>query len=140
MHGITTERALAVGVPERDAVQILLGVWRVCTERVAHNESFDARLVRIAIKRLLGDDDLADAWKAGPAQCTARLSTNIVQLPPTDAMRAANRNHWKTPNLSEAYRHFTGQELEGAHSAMVDVHGCATVFFGIQDLQRQVAA
>ena len=133
VHGITTERAAEVGIDEACAVNALLGLWRTAHTRIGHNESFDARILRIALKRLGYGDDLADEWKAANAECTARLATPIVALPPTPKMIAARRFHHKTPNLSEAYQHFTGKPLEGAHSAMTDVRACATVYWAIQD-------
>ena len=47
---------------------------------------------------------------------------------PTERMRAAGRNHPKTPNLGEAYQHFTGNALDGAHDAMVDVNACIAIY------------
>jgi DNA polymerase-3 subunit epsilon len=138
IHGITTEHALAVGVPESLAVEMLLELTGGRL-RIAHNETFDARIVRIACKRFF-EPGQADAWAEGLTQCTARLSTPILQLPPTAKMAAANRRHHKTPNLREAYQHFTGQPLDGAHNALVDVHGCMAVYFGIKDAAASVAA
>lgn len=136
VHGITTESALQVGVSEETAVQALLDLERVALYRVAHNESFDARILRIACMRFK-NSELADEWKARPTKCTAQMSTPILALPPTDRMRAAGRHHNKTPNLGEAYRFFTGRELVGAHSAMVDVKACIDVFFAIMDRETQ---
>jgi DNA polymerase-3 subunit epsilon len=76
---------------------------------------------------------VSDEWKAGKAICTARLATPIMKLPPTAKMRAAGRHHPKTANLGEAYLHFTGKPLEGAHDAMVDVLACTEVYFAIKD-------
>ena len=139
IHGLTTEHALRVGVPESIAVQALLALWSTSSERFAHNESFDARLVRIAIKRLLGDDALADDWKAGPAYCTQRNSVNLCQVPPSDAMLARNNRSWKTPSLAEAYQHVTNQVHVGSHRAMADVDAAIAVYFGIQKAQAGAA-
>lgn len=136
VHGITTEYAQKVGVPERLTVQALLDLERAAIYRVAHNESFDARILRIACMRFQ-DLDIADAWKVRAAKCTAQMSTPILALPPTERMRAVGRTHHKTPNLGEAYRFFTGRELVGAHSAMVDVRACMDVFFAIQTQEAQ---
>lgn len=131
IHGITTERALVEGVPEGSAIGALMDMWEEAQIRIAHNEPFDARIVRIALVRHM-DQAMADKWKEGKAECTARLATPICKLPPTPKMVAAGLNKFKTASLGEAYRHFTGKELEGAHSARADVHGCMEVYFAIK--------
>ena len=138
IHGITTEKAGDLGVPESLAVEMLLDMASGRL-RIAHNEQFDARIVRIACARHF-DQAVADEWKAGQAQCTQQLATPILKLPPTDRMKAAGFTKFKSANLREAYLHFTGRELQNAHSALADVHGCMAVWFGIQDLQAQLAA
>lgn len=141
VHGITTERAAAVGIPEKLAVEMFMELW-YHRPRVAHNEQFDARIIRIALMRHQNHvveewgKPMPDVWKEGRAECTARLATPICAIPPTDRMRAAGRFHHKTPNLGEAYRHFTGRDLENAHSAMADVQACRDVYFAIQDMRK----
>lgn len=139
VHGITTGHALDVGIPEEMAVGMFMELHAKGGFRVAHNEQFDARIVRIALMRHVGQE-AADIWKAGKAECTALLSTPICQIPPTAKMVKAGFNKFKTANLGEAYRHFTGKELENAHSAMADVQGCMAVYFAIRDMKKGVAA
>lgn len=137
IHGITQEMAMDVGVPEAEAVDALIALWDHGTvDRIAHNESFDARILRIAIKRHIDPREVlrlpvSDVWKAARAQCTARMATPIMKLPPTAKMKAARRFHHKTPNLREAYQHFTGQPLDGAHNAMVDVRACVAIYLAM---------
>lgn len=138
IHGITTEKALDEGIPERKALGLLLDAWASCAKRLGHNEPFDARIIRIALFRF-GEEAVADHWKAGAAECTARLATPIMQLPPTERMVRARFNKFKTPKLSEAYQFFTGRELDGAHNAMVDVDACIDVYWAIQDRQQAAA-
>ncbi|AVR89049.1 3'-5' exonuclease [Thauera aromatica] len=138
VHGITTERAITVGVSESTALGLFLDLWHAADFRVGHNESFDARIVRIAQHRFECGE--LDVWKEGRAECTARLATSICAIPPTDRMRAAGRFHHKTPNLVEAYRHFTGRDLDNAHSAMADVQACRDVYFAIQDKRNAEAS
>jgi DNA polymerase III subunit epsilon len=135
VHGITTERAKAVGISESIAIGTLLELWAMADVRIAHNESFDASIVRIAQHRF--DCAGLDAWKEGAAECTAKLATPIMKLPPTPKMVAARRNHPKTPNLREAVQFFTGRPLLNAHSALADVDGCLAVYWAIQDGVRQ---
>lgn len=145
IHGITTEHAMDVGIPEAQAVDMFMSLWNGRT-RIAHNESFDARILRIALKRHVDprDTNLAippsDEWKASRAECTQLLATPILKLPPTAKMRAAGRNHHKSANLGEAYEFFTGKKLENAHSALADVQGCMEVYFAIKGAPVQVAA
>lgn len=128
IHGITTEIAHAVGIPERDAIHLMLAMWRRAAVRIGHNEQFDARIARIALMRF-SDEATADEWKAGPSKCTQLISTPILKLPPTEKMVRAGFNKHKSASLSEAYLHFTGKPLEGAHSAIVDVRACEEVYF-----------
>lgn len=138
--GISHETAMRYGVPMAQALELFIAMWRQADLRVAHNETFDNRLVRIALKRdeifatqMEHDQEFADYWKAAPAFCTQTNSTKIINLPPTAKMIAAKRNHAKSPNLGEAYQFFMGKPLEGAHRAMTDVEACLDVYFGIQD-------
>lgn len=136
IHGITTEMAMDLGIPEGTAVEMLLEMWRPSAPRlrIGHNESFDARIMRIALMRHC-DADMADQWKAGQADCTAVLTTKLCALPPTEAMRRTGRTHFKTPKLTEAYRHLFGRELQNAHSAMADAQACREVY---QHVKRPV--
>jgi DNA polymerase-3 subunit epsilon len=131
IHGITTERAMDEGVPEPLALDMLLDLWGGRRLRIAHNEPFDARIVRIAAKRHRAD--MADPWEAGKAECTAQMATPILKLPPTPKMIAAGFTKFKTANLGEAYQHFLGKQLEDAHSAMPDVQACMAVYFAIKE-------
>lgn len=138
IHGITTELAMDVGIPESLAVEMLLEMVKGRI-RIAHNEQFDARIIRIAAKRFFSEET-CEEWKNGSAQCTAVLSSPILQLPPTERMIKAGFRKHKTPNLTEAYRFFTGRELVNAHSALADVEACRDVFLAIQSGQTTAAA
>lgn len=127
IHGITQERAMLVGVSEALALRLFLDMWDCTQVRIAHNEQFDARIVRIGLLR--HKPTMADPWKAGEAQCTQQIATPILNLPPTEKMVAARMRGPKSANLGEAYLHFMGKPLENAHSALADARGCLDVFF-----------
>ena len=142
LTGITNEKARAVGTPMDCALPVFMHLWARCDVRVAHNESFDMRMVRIELMRHAafasamapGMVTMPDYWKAGAAFCTQVKSTPILKLPPTPKMIAAGRHHHKSVNLAEAYKHFTGKDLDGAHNAAVDVMACKAVYFAIKAL------
>jgi len=126
IHGISTEYALDVGIPEEVALRLLTEFWSNTSVRIAHNETFDARMIRIGLKRYdVGVDP--DAWKAGNAVCTQRLATPLCKL-------------GKTASLSEAFQHFTGANRAIEHDAMSDVQACVAVYFAIMGGSHSDAA
>lgn len=145
LTGITNSKAKKFGADMDDVLPVFIEMWKLADLRVAHNESFDMRMVRIEIMRhdfysgeSVGPGDgpevpFADHWKYGASFCTQAGCTSILKLPPTEKMLAAGRNHPKSPNLAEAYKHFTGKELEGAHNAAIDIMACKAVYFGIKN-------
>lgn len=141
IHGITTEHAMDVGIPERTALEMFMALWGG-RHLLGHNESFDRRILRIAQHRFAAsvNDEQRDSWKASKAHCTQLLSTPILKLPPTAKMRAAGRFHSKSANLGEAYEFFMGRKLEDAHSAMADCRAALDVFFAIQNQQQALQA
>lgn len=135
VHGISIEMAKAGGVASADAMRIFARLWQRAEKRIGFNEQFDARLVRIALIRL-GDgsepSSLDDNWKAGAAHCVMQQAKPIVKMPPTEKMKAAGFNAFKPPKLTEAYKFFFDEELDGAHDAMIDVNATARIFFHLQ--------
>jgi DNA polymerase-3 subunit epsilon len=135
-HGITKERSFSEGIDEAIAVQQFYALSLMSDVRVAHNEQFDQRIIRIGMKRFaLGEsqemrDNMADTFKARPSYCTMKTATPILNLPATETMVKAGRGKWKkSPSLMETYRHFFGQEFEGAHGALADAKACARIYF-----------
>jgi DNA polymerase III epsilon subunit-like protein len=138
-HGITHEQALAEGIPEADALAGILALQSRASLRVAHNEQFDQRIVRIAIKRyrLEWEED----WAAAPTFCTCNTAKPILKLPPTMKMiKAGFGKQYKTPNLAETLKHFTGDEHVGAHRARADAEACARIYFAMQATESNPAA
>lgn len=117
IHGITNKLANTVGVPEPLALDMFLNLWRGSL-RVAHNKTFDQRMIRIAIKRYSKNPLMQDAWAEKDNHfCTMRAAQTIMG--------------GKQPTLGEAYEHFTGKVLEGAHNAMVDATACMEIYWEI---------
>ncbi len=147
LTGITNDKAYSCGVPMALVLPMFIEMWERAEHRVAHNESFDMRMVRIELMRHEGFKDLhdgggmtfADAWKAARAFCTQKESQKILNLPPTEKMMATGRKGPKAPNLGEAYQFFTGKPLENAHNAAVDVAACKAVYFALIRGERKAA-
>ncbi|MGP9826858.1 3'-5' exonuclease [Ectopseudomonas khazarica] len=136
IHGITNEMAMDLGIPEAEALEGFLAIHERASLRIAHNLPFDDRILRIALVRYRGEE-AANQFRAGAGYCTCSNSTQIVKCPPTEKMIAAGRGRqFKQPNLAEAYRFFTGEEMQGAHRAKADAEGCARVYFALRQYHR----
>lgn len=134
IHGISTERALAEGIPEVDAVTMFQVLAGRAALRVAHNISFDDRIMRIAMIRAGLERAVIERIEAGPSACTLKLADAIMKLPPTERMVAAGFTKSKPPNLGEAMSFFFQEPHDKAHDAMADVIACRRIYFHIQAL------
>lgn len=137
IHGIANERAMDEGIPEKDAFEQFMELWKQCLFRVGYNESFDARILRIATFRF-GHAELIEAWKEAPAKCAMKMAKPICKIPAP--AKARRYGPYKNPTLGEAYKHFTGMDLVDAHSALADTMACMDVYFAALKHQSQEEA
>lgn len=126
IHGLDAEHLGAIGVPEGEALSAFMHLWAKADVRVGHSERFDARIIRIALKRYVSDW-AADEWKAGAAECTGLLARPAFGL-----------KGCRIPKLTDTYEHFVGEPLEDAHSALADTDACLAIYFAMQD-EEEVA-
>jgi len=133
IHGISHERALEVGASESAAVKGLFDIWQSAEniKRACHNRTFDQRMIRIAAKRYLSEDQ-TEAWASkDDFVCTMLTAKPIMKMLPK------GRFGYKNPKLEEAYLFFTGRKLENAHSAMSDTKACMEIYFAMQKLEKE---
>lgn len=132
IHGITMERAMDEGIPEKEALAALMAMWERADLRIAHNTTFDNRIIRCAQKRHFPEDEahaeIMRAWKEDKKRyyCTMINARKVMRS--------------KQPTLGEAYKHFTGKEIENAHTAMADTQACLEIYWSLMDQQKGVAA
>jgi DNA polymerase III subunit epsilon len=134
IHGTTHEIAEANGIDEAQAIQRFLEMCEGAT-RVAHNRTFDQRIIRIGMKRYGHSEAALELWaQSENHRCT------MLQAKPIMKMEPKNRYGFKSPKLSEAFKYFTGNDLEDAHTAMADAHACMLVYWAMRDAEKQEAA
>lgn len=128
-HGITPELTRKYGMNPDAALRLLGWAANRADLCVAHNEKFDLQLLEFAALRLATKSPLTDR----KTFCTMEASTNILKLPPTERMLKYGMGPYKNPKLSECWSFFFGEELSGAHDALVDTRGCARVYYHLLD-------
>jgi DNA polymerase-3 subunit epsilon len=135
LHGISTERALAEGIPNAEVVERFIRMAQEADMLSAFDFDFDRRILRIAMVRAGMAKDQIDLWGAQfKTFCVMRAATPLCKLPPTDAMMAAGRKTFKTPKLAEAVECLLGEKLEGAHNALHDVRATVRLYYHLQGL------
>ena len=127
IHGISHEFAKENGLPEEKVFAALKKLMQKAEMRVAHNEIFDRKILDAASQRF-DNGELKKLLDEMPSFCTMEKSINICKIPPTERMKKAGRNHYKSPRLSEVYRHFFGEDIKDVHNAMADVIACRKVY------------
>lgn len=121
IHGITTEKAAEFGIPEPEALDLFLEMYHQASIRIAHNTTFDNRMIRIALKRYQPDLISDEEWKDKTRYFCTLLNCKKIM--------GGKSGH----TLAEAYKHFTGKDLVGGHDALVDAKACMEVYFGITE-------
>ena len=122
VHGITTERALAEGVP----VAPVLGEFAVAVQRadtvVAHNLEFDRKVMKAELIRA----GISTGGVRPKLVCTMTQSTDFCAIP------GKYGNKW--PTLEELHQHLFEEPVSGAHSALADTQACMRCFFRLREL------
>jgi DNA polymerase-3 subunit epsilon len=135
IHGIDQATAERFGIPESLAVHLFLALHIQCSTHVAHNLSFDRRIMRIAMLRAGMSREEVQEIEATNGACTLNATTRLLNLPPSEKMVAAGFNKPKPPKLAECIEFFFKEKLEGAHDAMVDVRACKRVHYHLQTMK-----
>lgn len=121
-HGITTERALAEGVALEPVLAEFSKVVETAQVVVAHNVSFDEKVVGAEFLRA----GMMNVLERKKQYCTMKGSADYCQLP--------GRYGFKWPTLSELHEKLFGEAFTGAHSALADCTACMRCFFRLKEL------
>lgn len=118
IHGITTEMAMASGVPRIHALLAFASLARVAKKYCCHNSDFDTFILRGECLRMCVEFLDKETF------CTMKAMTDVCQIP------GPYGNKW--PRLQEAYQHAFQKQFDGAHDALSDVRACKDVYFWLQ--------
>ena len=133
-HGISQEDLNLYGVSIGTATNMFLEACGNADVLVAHNLSFDRIVMSAALHRASSSSSSSNneailCPTSNPSLqyiCTKELSTEVLKLP-------GKYGNYKWPTLQEAYTHFGGEVIDGAHDALVDSEACLFVLKGLVD-------
>lgn len=124
VHGISTERALKEGVLLSDVLQKFHSLINEAEILIAHNMSFDEKIVGAEFLRL----GMANLVPAKRKICTMQSTTNFC---------AINGPYgFKWPKLSELHFKLFKTGFEEAHNAAVDINATAKCFWELKRLGK----
>ncbi len=121
VHGITTERALAEGLPLADVLDEVLPQLEKAAVAIAHNISFDEKILGAECLRL----GRAHPFLKKKTRCTMKEATNFCALP-------GRYGDYKYPNLTELHRKLFNKAFADAHDALADVRACKAAFYELR--------
>lgn len=118
VHGITTELALAEGIPIDDVLTMLENDISAADHVVAHNIDFDAAVIGAEFLRA----GFSNSIEFAPKICTMRSSVEYCAIP-------GKNGGLKFPKLGELYYLLVNSVIDSGHNAKVDMAACARCFF-----------
>ena len=122
-HGISREQCDTEGMPYKEAYSTFMSIAAKASTIIAHNLSFDTRLLGIMSAQVTGgsstDDPLYMNFKNLPGICTMQSTISYCALP-----FPSGRKGFKYPKLEELYFKLHGVPMSdnySAHDALGDV-------------------
>ncbi len=122
VHGISTERAEKEGVPLLDVLKKFHDLVNESEILVAHNISFDEKIMGAEFLR----KNMTNILDSKKKICTMENSTKLCALPGPYGL--------KWPKLAELHQKLFGADFEEAHNAAVDIRATARCFW---EMRRQ---
>jgi DNA polymerase-3 subunit epsilon len=124
IHKISTERANKEGIELQEALNDFQSAISQSEFLVAHNISFDEKIIRSELLRNKMTDNVAAKKKI----CTMESTTNFCAI--------KGPYGYKWPKLSELYYKLFQTDFEEAHNATFDILATARCFWELRRLQK----
>jgi len=121
IHGISNDRAIIEGQPLLSVLQHFNSKMEQANFLVAHNISFDEKIVGAEFLRSGISNNIESKNKI----CTMKKSTNFCAI--------NGPNGYKWPKLSELHYKLFGMGFEEAHNASVDIQATAKCFWELKN-------
>jgi DNA polymerase III subunit epsilon len=123
IHGITQRRGLEQGIPLADALAAFDEALAQAEVLVAHNISFDEKVLGAEYLRIGVQNPLSPKRTL----CTKEAGTPVCRLP------SAYGLGYKWPSLDELHEHLFHEAVIDAHDAAVDIAATARCFWVLRE-------
>lgn len=120
VHGITHELAESEGISFMSVYGVFIGVFSLCHRVVGHNVQFDINVLKAECIRRGLDISIFDKLTV---VCTFKMAKAMFLEP--------------VNKLGVLYKKFFGEDLEGAHDAMIDTMASARLYSFMSDEPRK---
>lgn len=120
IHGITHDQALRDGLPVKTVLERFAEVLKTTTVLVAHNISFDEKIIG------------AEFLRAGMPNPLYQLNQICTMKSSVDFCAIKSGNRFKFPKLEELHHKLFNEGFSGAHNAMNDVEALTRCFWGLK--------
>ena len=123
IHGITTDRAVKEGVSLVMVLKEFENLVREADFLVAHNMSFDEKIMGAEYLR----NDMPDILAPKKKICTKDETVDFCAIPSPNGF-----SNYKWPKLSELHVKLFGTEFEDSHNAAADINATAKCFWELK--------
>lgn len=128
VHGISTDKALAEGLPIKEVLITFMRVLLQADYVVGHNIRFDRKIVVAELYRNLFGSHLDEKLYAIRYRDTMHIAREYVKIP------SNNKSGYKFPKLQEMYVGLFDKEFVHAHNAIEDIHATVQCFWKLNEL------
>lgn len=122
IHGISNSDAEMMGLPVSDVINRFYASARRADLLVAHNLSYDIRIILTELIRM----NKRDLFSTIEGICTMKSSARFCGIP------GRYGKGFKWPSLAGLYHKLYDKEPESAHRALDDARTCADCFFELK--------
>jgi DNA polymerase III epsilon subunit-like protein len=127
IHGITREMSMKKGIHIKHAFRSFRQHLRYADMIVAHNISFDKRMVMVeSIRNKLFAFDSIFNHASIQSYCTMRCGSDLCKI---QAISQSGEKYFKYPKLIELHEHLFKTIPNNAHNAKVDIIICLRCFY-----------
>ena len=121
VHGINKDKSNAFGIDMKDALFELKKAIKEADLIVAHNISFDKRIIIVESIRNKIPSLFIVEGKHKPEYCSMKSSIDICKI---ERVSESGDKYYKFPSLLELHRHLFDETPENLHNALTDVLVC----------------